>query len=211
MRVYIHVQDLYMTVVAKKKKRKENVLFSFIEQFEWCDDSLAQNLPEGKVNELSGARDEIILFQWHHWKIYIAHFKNDWFVYVIRLEAVTRGFKAWWVDVMEILLMMCLGKSYFLKKQRLYRLLWLLARLVAAGAPFMTNIYVKINLHGALPTGVLFQIKAKDRGGTLTNAVKCSAHLGDGFLLSCCIEIYSGVCFWRAQKHIGNILRDISG
>lgn len=65
MRVYIHVQDLYMTVVAKKK-RKENVLFSFIEQFEWCDDSLAQNLPERKVNELSGARDEIILFQWHH-------------------------------------------------------------------------------------------------------------------------------------------------
>lgn len=66
MRVYIHVQDLYMTVVAKK----ENVLFSFIEQFEWCDDSLAQNLPERKVkdgqNELLRARDEIIIFQWHH-------------------------------------------------------------------------------------------------------------------------------------------------
>lgn len=66
MRVYIHVQDLYMTVVAKK----ENVLFSFIEQFEWRDDSLAQNLPERKVkdgqNELLRAREEIIIFQWHH-------------------------------------------------------------------------------------------------------------------------------------------------
>lgn len=43
MRVYIHVQDLYMTVVAKK----EHVLLSFSRTiFEWRDDSLAQNLPD---------------------------------------------------------------------------------------------------------------------------------------------------------------------
>lgn len=47
--------------------------------------------------------------------MYIAHTQNEWFL-SSGLYVVTFSLNAGWIVFMEILLMMCLGKSYFLLK-----------------------------------------------------------------------------------------------
>lgn len=108
-------------------KKKERVLFQWVGQMNnsvnhikgiklfSCTEPPSRKVTDKRWSDWDEFRAsyEIIIFQWHHWKMYIAHTQSEWFT-SRWLDVVTFCLNARWNVFMEIILMMCLGKSYFL-------------------------------------------------------------------------------------------------